>query len=64
MSTYWVNFIRSGNPNGDGLPEFRPTTSKAKQTMWLGNSWGIGPLTMNNERILFLHKWTSTLPAW
>lgn len=22
MSSYWVNFARSGNPNGDGLPEW------------------------------------------
>ncbi|MEJ1239975.1 carboxylesterase family protein [Chryseolinea sp. T2] len=22
MSSYWLNFIRSGNPNGDGLPEW------------------------------------------
>ena len=23
MSSYWVNFARSGNPNGAGLPEWR-----------------------------------------
>jgi para-nitrobenzyl esterase len=22
MSSYWVNFARSGNPNGTGLPEW------------------------------------------
>ncbi len=22
MSSYWVNFVKSGNPNGDGLPEW------------------------------------------
>ena len=22
MHAYWVNFVRTGNPNGDGLPEF------------------------------------------
>ncbi|KAJ6110460.1 alpha/beta-hydrolase [Penicillium sp. IBT 16267x] len=24
MSDYWVNFIKSGNPNGDGLPKWEP----------------------------------------
>lgn len=24
MSTYWINFIRSGNPNGPNLPEWKP----------------------------------------
>ncbi len=24
MSTYWVNFARDGNPNGEGLPEWEP----------------------------------------
>jgi para-nitrobenzyl esterase len=24
MSTYWTNFAKSGNPNGNGLPDWRP----------------------------------------
>lgn len=64
MSNYWANFIRSGNPNGDGLPEFKPSTNKTEQTMWLGDSWGMGPITMREARIQFLHKWTSQLQEW
>jgi len=27
MSAYWVNFAKTGNPNGDGLPEWNPYNS-------------------------------------
>ena len=26
MSSYWINFIKTGNPNGIGLPEWSPAT--------------------------------------
>jgi carboxylesterase 2 len=64
MSNYWANFIRYGNPNGNGLPEFRPSTNESTETMWLGDSWGMGPISMSQRRINFLHKWTSKLPGW
>ncbi|KAJ6006883.1 hypothetical protein N7451_004827 [Penicillium sp. IBT 35674x] len=64
MSNYWANFIRSGNPNGDSQALFKPSTNASHETMWLGNSWGMGPISMDERRIKFLHKWTSTLPEW
>ncbi|PYH79231.1 carboxylesterase [Aspergillus uvarum CBS 121591] len=64
MSNYWVNFIRTGNPNGDGLPEFPPSTKEKQQTMWLGNSWGSGPLSAEDARIEFVESWMATMPEW
>jgi len=29
MSEYWVNFVRSGNPNGPGLPGWKPMDANA-----------------------------------
>ncbi|KAJ5712687.1 hypothetical protein N7493_009155 [Penicillium malachiteum] len=63
MANYWANFIRNGNPNGDGQPEWR-ASKKEEETMWLGNQWEMGPISMESKRIEFLHKWTSTLPEW
>lgn len=64
MSNYWANFIRTGNPNGNSQPKWNPSVKGSHQTMWLGNSWVMGPISLNERRIKFLHKWTSTLPAW
>ncbi|RAH86949.1 carboxylesterase [Aspergillus japonicus CBS 114.51] len=64
MSNYWANFIRTGNPNGDGLPEFPPSTKEKQQTMWLGNSWGSGPLSAEDARIEFVESWMATMPEW
>lgn len=64
MSNYWANFIRSGNPNGGKLPKFIETTKNTNQTMWLGNSWGAGPIADKPERIDFIKRWTSTLKEW
>ncbi|MDO1445456.1 carboxylesterase family protein [Rhodocytophaga aerolata] len=40
MSSYWVNFIKSGNPNGKGLPQWPAYTTKDKQIMILGDKPG------------------------
>lgn len=44
MMTYWVNFARSGDPNGEGLvpwPAYKPET---EQVMLFGKTIGSGPL--------------------
>ncbi len=36
ISTYWANFIKTGNPNGKGLPQWPAYSTKDKQIMELG----------------------------
>lgn len=33
VSTYWANFAKTGNPNGKGLPEWRPYELKTRATL-------------------------------
>jgi para-nitrobenzyl esterase len=44
MSNYWVNFIKTGNPNGDHLPEWKAYNTKDKQVMMLGDTQQSQPL--------------------
>ena len=36
MASYWTNFIKTGNPNGAGLPQWSEFSEKKKQVMMLG----------------------------
>ena len=37
MSSYWVNFAKTGNPNGKNLPEWKPFNTQTYQTMIFGD---------------------------
>lgn len=52
MSTYWINFIRTGNPNGTGVPEWQPYTADTGLIQDLGDEIKQGPLLQ--KEIAFL----------
>jgi para-nitrobenzyl esterase len=39
MAAYWVNFVRTGNPNGDALPQWPGATREQPVLMQLGGPW-------------------------
>ena len=43
-SAYWVNFIKTGDPNGGGLPVWRPFAADRPETMVIGAHCGPVPL--------------------
>ncbi|KAL4923352.1 Alpha/Beta hydrolase protein [Aspergillus undulatus] len=53
MAAYWANSIKNLDPNADGLTAFPPST-ETQQTMWLGNFFGAGPISDNQDRIYLL----------
>ena len=58
MSSYWTNFARTGNPNGDGLPNWVAYTGAGGQVMGLAT-----PLQIQTEpttaRFQFLNRFRS-----
>ncbi|KAJ5279847.1 hypothetical protein N7478_005219 [Penicillium angulare] len=63
LSSYWANFISSGNPNGKGLPQWPEASSKKAVTMELGDAWK--PITVaSEEKISFIRKWFSKWPVY
>jgi carboxylesterase type B len=40
VSSYWANFAASGDPNGQGLPVWRPVRAGSAVTMEIGDTPG------------------------
>lgn len=55
MSAYWANFAKTGNPNGKGLPEWKPFLPAQKQVMIFGKEAEVKPLP-DAEQLDFLWR--------
>jgi len=62
MNEYWVNFIKTGNPNGGNLTTWVPS-SENPVTKQLGNGWGPIPIA-SAEQVLLFEAWFDSLPAY
>ena len=56
MSSYWVNFVKTGDPNGEELPEWLPYSSDVKEVMRIGKDVGMMPIAETEARFDFLKK--------
>ncbi|CAN8095858.1 unnamed protein product [Discula destructiva] len=60
MNAYWVNFIKTGNPNGDGLVQWNEISTTTAVTQQLGDGWG--PLAIaSTEQIALFAEWFPTM---
>nr|WP_246448496.1 carboxylesterase family protein [Novosphingobium flavum] len=62
MSSYWVNFAKTGNPNGRGLPRWPAFDGKTEQTMELGNRFETIPFP-SAAKIAFWKRFYASQPA-
>jgi para-nitrobenzyl esterase len=62
MSSYWVNFARTGNPNSPELAYWAPFDGKTERVMELGDHFGPIPLA-DNVRLDFWRRFYATQPA-
>jgi para-nitrobenzyl esterase len=53
MGRYWVNFARSGDPNGGSLPRWPAYEAPHRQALHLGDTIGAGPFPNQAELSFF-----------
>lgn len=52
MSSYWVNFAKSGDPNGNMLPRWPGfTNAQRDRVMIFGDRVEVGPSRLNDAKI-------------
>jgi para-nitrobenzyl esterase len=59
MSSYWVNFAKSGNPNGSGLPAWPAFTNTDSKVIYLGDPTTIGGVANINSLKIFDSVYTA-----
>lgn len=53
ISSYWINFARSGNPNGAGLPAWPAFTNADSKVLYLGEPMTVGGVaSIDSMRVL------------
>jgi len=53
MASYWINFVKTGNPNGAGLPEWPAFDAKSPTLMELGDKPSAQPVLTPQKRKLY-----------
>jgi carboxylesterase type B len=63
MSSYWANYVASGNPNGPGVPTWPAYDPKSPTVMELGDHFRAIPVA-SPEKLDFWRRFFMTQNAW
>jgi carboxylesterase 2/para-nitrobenzyl esterase len=63
MSSYWVNFIATGDPNGPGLPSWPAYSADANAVMELGGRFAPQPVA-DAKKTAFWQRFFGAQKAW
>ena len=55
MKQYWINFIKTGNPNGDGLPHWSKYQKDTETVMIMHNGFHLSKVP-NQEQLNFFEE--------
>jgi para-nitrobenzyl esterase len=64
MSSYWANYVATGNPNAPGLPEWPAFDPKKMTVMEIGEHFAPMPIASSPARLEFWKKFFQSQPAW
>jgi para-nitrobenzyl esterase len=64
MSSYWANFIKAGNPNGAGLPQWTTFNDASPTVMQLGAHWQPVPIAGSAAKIAFWQRFYQSQKPW
>ena len=64
MSSYWANIIKTGDPNGEGLPVWPAFDSGSRTVMRLGDQWRPMSVAGSPEKLDFWRRFYATQDAW
>lgn len=63
MNSYWVNFIKTGNPNGAGLPEFPAWCNGSMTVQEVGDGFAPIPIA-SDAKIALIRDWFNSLQTY
>ncbi|GIK05794.1 hypothetical protein Aspvir_009907 [Aspergillus viridinutans] len=62
MNQYWANFIKTGNPNGDGLVSW-PAVKSSELVQHVGDGWG-QIRVVSSKKVELFKNWFATLEKY